>query len=412
MTEAETRIPEVRMPRWLPLLGGIVSSTTCGMLLYAWSVFIKPLNTTFGWSRAEIALAYAICLLIFGLMTYPAGRFSDRYGPRIIVFIGGVILGIGFVMAGFAESRTWLYLTYGVVAGIGGGMIYLPPIACAPKWWPDRSALAMGCAVLGLGLGSFIMGPLATMIVEGIGWRYVFWYVGIAMGAMAILSSLTLVNPPKGWRPAGWNPRTPQVGLKVTRDYTFSETIHTSQFWLLYVSYFCASFAGLMVIGHVAGHGRDAGLTAMQAGWAVSALAACNAITRIVTGLFVDRMGTRALFFTYFSLQTVVLLLLYPAGSIYWQLWIVAAIIGWNYGGMFTLYPATCLSYYGPRAQGTNYGLLFTAFGLAGFAGPYAGGLLKDFTGTYYIPFVIGAAMLAISIILIAIVKPPAKITS
>ncbi|MCX5909416.1 MAG: MFS transporter, partial [Deltaproteobacteria bacterium] len=235
--------------------------------------------------------------------------------------------------------------------------------------------------------------------------------VGIAMGAMAILSSLTLVNPPKGWRPAGWNPRTPQAGLKVTRDYTFSETIHTSQFWLLYVSYFCASFSGLMVIGHVAGHGRDAGLTAMQAGWAVSALAACNAITRIVTGIFVDRMGTRALFLTYFSLQIVVLLLLYPAGSIYWQLWIVAAIIGWNYGGMFTLYPATCLSYYGPRAQGTNYGLLFTAFGLAGFAGPYAGGLLKDFTGTYYIPFAIGAAMVAISIILIAIVKPPAKIT-
>jgi len=121
-------------------------------------------------------------------------------------------------------------------------------------------------------------------------------------------------------------------------------------------------------------------------------------------------MGTRTLFLIYLSLQIVALLLLYPAGRVYWQLWGVAAVIGWNYGGMFTLYPATCLSYYGPRAQGANYGLLFTAFGLAGFAGPYMGGLWKDITGTYYVPFAIGAALVAVSVFLIAILRPPTKI--
>ena len=407
MAEAE-RISHAPMPRWLPLLGGMVSSTTCGLLLYAWSVFIRPLNQTFGWSRAEIAMAYGICILIFALVSYPAGRLSDRYGARMIVFVGGIILGIGFFLAGFSDSKAWLYLSYGVIAGIGGGMIYLPPIATAPKWWPDRRAFATGCAVVGLGLGSFVMGPLATAMIESLGWRYVFWYVGIAMGVLAILSSLTLGNPPKGWKPQGWDPPELKAEGSRLRDYTFSESIRTIQFWLLYLSYFLASFGGLVVIGHIAGHGLDSGLTAMQAGWAVSALAACNAVTRIITGLFVDRVGTRALFLIYFGIQVGALLVLVPAGSTHWQLWLIAAVIGWNYGGMFTLFPATCLAFYGGKSQGTNYGLLFTAFGLAGFAGPYAGGLLKDTTGTYFAPFALSAGMMVISFSLSLFITPPA----
>ena len=407
MSASADEIPDAKIPRWLPLLGGIMSSTTCGLLLYAWSVFIKPLSATFGWSRAEISLAYSVCILVFASISYPAGRLSDRFGARFIVFIGGLVLGIGFFLAGFTDSKAWLYATYGVIAGIGGGMIYLPPIATAPKWWPDRRAFATGCAVVGLGLGSFIMGPLATMIMESLGWRYVFWYVGIAMGGMAVLSSLTLVNPPQGWQPKGWNPRTPQPGANRSQEHSVPNAMRTPQFWLLYLSYFFASFAGLMVIGHIAGHGLDSGLTAMQASLAVSTLAVCNAATRIVTGLFVDRLGTRALFLIYFTAQVVALLLLYPVGARYWQLWIVAAIIGWNYGGMFTLFPATCLNFYGAKSQGTNYGLLFTAFGLAGFAGPYAGGLLKDATGSYGVPFLLGAGMVGVSVILSAAIRPP-----
>ncbi|RPJ41177.1 MAG: MFS transporter [Deltaproteobacteria bacterium] len=395
------------MPRWLPLVGGMISSTACGLLLYAWSVFLKPLSATFGWSRAEISLAYSVCILVFASISYPAGRLSDRFGARFIVFSGGLILGIGFFLVGFTNSKTWLYLTYGVIAGIGGGMIYLPPIATAPKWWPDRRAFATGCAVVGLGLGSFIMGPLATMIIASLSWRHVFWYVGIAMGLMAVLSSLTLVTPPAGWKPKGWNPRTFQEGMDTPQDPRFPKAVRTAPFWLLYLSYFFASFAGLMVIGHIAGHGLDSGLTAMQASLAVSALAVCNAATRIVTGLFVDRLGTRALFLIYFIIQVVALLLLYPVGATYWQLWIVAAIIGWNYGGMFTLFPATCLNFYGAKSQGTNYGLLFTAFGLAGFAGPYAGGLLKDAMGSYGVPFLLSAGMVGISVILSAVIRPP-----
>jgi OFA family oxalate/formate antiporter-like MFS transporter len=320
--------------------------------------------------------------------------------------VGGIILGIGFVLSGFIQTKLQLYITYGLISGFGGGIIYLPPIATAPKWWPDRRALATGFAVVGLGLGSFIMGPLATWIIQNpaMGWRYVFWYCGVAMGLMALIAGAFLKPPPKGWKPAGWSPPAPAAGatVKVTRDFTHEETTKDAKFWLLYLAYFCGSFAGLMVIGHLAGHGRDQGLTAMAAAGAVSSLALFNAATRVLSGWFVDMIGIRGYFAACFALQAAVMLLLYPLGGNYYALWAIAAIIGWNYGAMFTLFPATCLQFYGPTAQGSNYGLLFTAWGLAGFAGPWVGGFLKDSTGTYYIPFICGAVLCGLGCLILA----------
>lgn len=121
-------------PRWVALLGGVLGSTCCGLLLYAWSVFIKPLSTEFGWTRAEIAMAFSICALVFGLTTFIAGKMSDKYGPQIVVIVGSITLAVGFVLSGFIHSKEQLYLTYGLISGFGGGLVYLPPIATAPKW--------------------------------------------------------------------------------------------------------------------------------------------------------------------------------------------------------------------------------------------------------------------------------------
>ncbi len=425
------------MPRWIPLLGGVLGSTTCGLLLYAFSVFIKPLRDQFGWTASEVALAYAIVCLVFGLMTFPAGRLSDRYGPRIVVVIGGIILGVGFFLTSTITTKYQLYLYYGLIAGFGGGLVYLPPISTAPKWWPDRRALATGLSVVGLGLGSFIMGPMATKMIQTFGGALpVFKYVGIAMLIMAVVAGLCLQNPPPGWKPAGWNPPAPKKGApKAGRDYTFGEAIRTPQFWLLYLAYFGGSFAGLMVIGHIAFHGQlemtkvlaalkgvlpadipsnsqELKTIAMQASYAVSSLAAFNAASRVLIGAIADKVGTRICFLVTFALQVAALLVLFPAGKAWLPLALVAIVIGWNYGSMFTLFPATCLHYYGPTAQGSNYGLLFTAWGLAGFAGPYAAGALLDATKTYSSPFIIAAVIVAISTLILAITKPPQKISA
>jgi OFA family oxalate/formate antiporter-like MFS transporter len=445
---------QTTFPRFIPLLGGLLGSTTCGMLLYAFSVFIKPLQAQFGWTVPEVAMAYAIICLVFGLMTFPAGRLSDKYGPGKVVLIGGLIMAVGFFMvstitppdpaviaaggdAAKAAGKTQLYLLYlyyGIIAGFGGGCVYLPPIATAPKWWPDRRALATGFAVVGLGLGSFIMAPLATVMINHFGSALpVFKYVGVAMGIMVILASLCLKVPPAGYKPAGWNPPAP-TGVdahKSYRDYTYDETKHSAQFWLLWIAYFCGSFAGLMVIGLIAKHGIDAmtivykakqGLDAtaaipadvaksiaMAAAGAPSALAIFNALARIAVGPLVDKIGTRKIFVVLFTIQVAAMLLLFPAGKTAVMLAVCAGLIGWNYGAMFTLFPSTLLNYYGPTAQGSNYGLLFTAWGVAGFFGPYLGGRLQAMTGSFLVPFVVSAAVLVIAVVILATIKAPDK---
>ena len=398
-------------PRFIPLIGGLLGSTTCGALLYAWSVFIQPLNAEFGWTRADIALAFAIACLIFGLITFPAGRLSDRFGPRVVVMIGAFILGTGFIMSGFIYEKWQLYITYGVIAGLGGGMIYLPPIATAPKWWPDKRGLATGLSVVGLGLGSFIMAPLATFIIENYGWRNVFIYVGMAMFAMAFISSLCLKNPPQGWKPEGWNPESSaeNAGQKKYRDFTHRETYTNPRFWMLYAAFFCGCFAGLMVISNIADHGRESGLDPMMAAYAASFLNIANAASRVLIGQAVDKVGSRLSLLVIFSLQAIAMSLLFPAGNNLFALWFVAALIGWNHGSMFTLFPSTTLHFFGQTAQGSNYGLLFTSFGFAGFTGPYAAGLLKDYTGTYMVPFIVAAVLVAVAVFILSLTKPPQR---
>jgi len=446
---------QTTFPRWIPLLGGLLGSTTCGLLLYAFSVFIKPLMKQFGWTVPEVAMAYALICLIFGLLTFPAGRISDKIGPRNVVLFGGLFMAFGFFMVSTitppdpallaakdptalaaAKKALWmLYLYYGVICGIGGAMVYLPPIATAPKWWPDKRALATGFTVVGLGLGSFIMAPLATKMINHFGSALpVFKYVGMVMAVMVVMSAMCLKVPPAGYKPAGWNPPAPAGGAgapKAYRDYTYEETKSTPQFWLLWVAYFCGSFAGLMVIGLIAKHGIDAmtleyiaknGLKAaadvppdeikkiaMAAAGAPSMLAIFNAAVRIMVGPLADKIGTKQIFVVLFALQCVAMLLLFPAGKTAAMLAAVAGLIGWNYGSMFTLFPATLLQYYGPTAQGSNYGLLFTAWGVAGFCGPYLGGKLQATTGSFFVPFIVSAVVLAVAVLILLTLKAPEK---
>lgn len=450
---------QTAFPRWIPLLGGLLGSTACGLQLYAFSVFIKPLMNEFGWTVSEVAMAYALICLFLGLLTFPAGRISDRYGPRIVVFCGGLLMAFGFFMvstiippdaaalaagdpaakAAAKKALYLLYLYYGLCCGVGGAMVYLPPIATAPKWWPDKKALATGFTVVGLGLGSFIMAPLATGLIERFGSVLpVFRYIGMVMGVMVVAAAFCLKLPPAGYKPSGWNPPAQAGntagGDKAYRDYTYEETKRTPQFWLLWVAYFCGSFAGLMVIGLIAKHGIDAmsgafviknGLKtlsdipseeakkiAMAAAGAPSVLAIFNAAVRIMVGPLADRLGAKQIFVALFALQTVAMVLLFPAGSSAAMLAACAGLIGWNYGAMFTLFPATLLQYYGPTAQGSNYGLLFTAWGVAGFCGPYFGGLLQAKTGSFFVPFIASAAVLAVAVVILLSLKAPEKKTA
>lgn len=401
-------------PRWVILLLGFLINAAVGMTTYAWSLFIAPLQQEFGWSRTEIALAFSICCLCYGAASFVAGRLTDRYGPKMVVFFGGLLLGLGFFLTGFIQEKWQLYLTYGVMSGCGAGLIYLPPVGLAPKWWPDRRALATGVIVLGLGIGSSAMAPVANYIIETLSWRHVFKYCGIVMALISCIPGLFLAAPPKGWTPEGWvDPNMGGANGEPARfrDYTHEESIRTKQFWFLYLAYFFAASAGLLVTGHIAAFGKDSGLIPAFAAGAVIALTITNAATRVGSGYFADRFGSKAYFTIIAAVQGVTLCILYYTGSSPIVLWLTAAVIGWNYGAIFTLFPALCAQFFGSSAQSSNYGLLFTAWGIAGFFGPFSGGFLRDATGTYATPFMLAGVLAFLALAFVVINRMPEKKT-
>ena len=206
--------------RWLPVVGGILMNLALGSL-YAWSVFVPPLEREFGWTRAQTSWVYTIAIVCFALTFIFAGRLQDRKGPRICALLGGVLVSLGFVLASFTSSLAMLYVFYGVIVGIGNGFGYSTPMPVASKWFPDRRGLVVGLMVGGYGGGQAIFGTLASgWLVPSVGWRTTFLILGAIFFVMTMTGTLLIRNPPAGYRPPGWSPAqaaAPRVDF-TTRD--------------------------------------------------------------------------------------------------------------------------------------------------------------------------------------------------
>src|SRR5436190_11354779 len=191
--------------RWLPVVGGILMNLALGSL-YGWSVFVLPLEKEFGWVRADTSLVYTIAIVCFALSFIVAGRIQDLKGPRICAAIGGILVSAGFVLASFTSSLIALYLTFGVVVGLGNGFGYATPTPVGSKWFPDKRGLVIGLMVGGYGAGSAILGPLATQMVASVGWRTTFQALGALFFVMTMIGTALLKNLPPGYRLPNWRP--------------------------------------------------------------------------------------------------------------------------------------------------------------------------------------------------------------
>jgi MFS transporter, OFA family, oxalate/formate antiporter len=394
--------------KWIPSLPNLLSGASSGMLLFAWSVFIKPLNMEFGWTRTEIGATFAIWCLIFGLTTFFSGRAGDKYGHANCVMAGAILLGIGYILSGFAQSKGLLYVTYGVIAGVGGGLIYSPAITASSRLWPDRAALTARVSLLGLGIGACMIGPASTWFVTNpaYGWRYAFCYGGMLMGLLALVSGLLLHLFSKGRLRAGYEPVIAESPPNATPDPIVKAILKDSRFRLLSASCFGCSFASLMVIGTLADLGRNQGLSAMGAAVALSVAAFAYAAARIIYDDVTKRIGIASHFAVLSVLQVAGLIMLYPIGR--WQagLWIAAALIGWSYGAVLSLLASLYARFYGSAAHDDSGGLLMTAWAAAGFSGSLTGALLRDATGDYHIPYICMAIVCAASALVVAAAKP------
>src|SRR3981081_4167517 len=238
--------------RWLIAIAGVFFQIALGAV-YAWSVFRVPLAKQFGWTISEVTLTFTISIFVLGFAAFFGGLWLNRRGPRIVALTGGVLYGLGVFLASFSDHGLWwLYLSYGVIGGIGLGFGFIVPVAVLVKWFPDRRGLITGVAVGGFGAGALITAPVATRLIQTVGVLQTVAYLGIAFLLVTVASGAFMQKPPEGWKPAGWSPTATEVAQRAKRDYTLREALATWQWWALWLLLFLNTSAGISVISQEA----------------------------------------------------------------------------------------------------------------------------------------------------------------
>src|SRR6202163_3981743 len=383
--------------RWHIALAGVFMQLALGAV-YAWSVFRIPLAKQFGWSISEVTLTFTISIFVLGIAAFFGGLWLNRQGPRIVAVTGGALYGLGVFLARCSANKLWwLYLSYGLIGGIGLGFAYIVPVAVLVKWFPDRRGLITGIAVGGFGAGALITAPLATRLIQTVGVLHTFAYLGITFLIVTIISGSFMQNPPEGWRPEGWNPTASQVSQRTKRDYTLGEALGTWQWWALWLLLFLNTSAGISVISQEAPLFQElARVSAVVAAGMVGAVSLGNALGRVFWAAVSDSITRKATFLVMFLLQ-VLLFWFLPSITSATMLTVVAFMILLCYGGGFGTMPAFAADYFGAKNVGPIYGLMLTAWGCASIVGPGMIAYMRQTTGSYSGALHVIAGVMAIS---------------
>jgi len=368
--------------------------------LYAWSVFVAPLESRFGWKRADTSAVFTVAVSVFALSFVIAGRIQDKFGPLACSLTGGILVSLGFYLCSYTTSLNYLYLCFGVIGGLGNGFGYATPIPVMAKWFPDKRGLAVGLAVGGYGAGSAIFGPLSQLkLIPTYGLPATFQILGVIFLVMTVAGAVLLRNPPAGYRPDGWSPAIAQ-GTTTGRDFSPGEMLRTPTFYLMWVGYALGCSAGLMVISQLVPFAKTVGITAGALSTMTLVVGACgNASGRILSGWMSDRLGRINVLRTMIGICVVAMPLLYVAGSNVALLYAAVFVVYWCYGTQLSVNGAAAADFWGTRNAGINYGILFTAWGVAGIIGPRIGGVLYDRSHNYQSAFYTAAALAGVALL-------------
>ncbi len=385
-------------------------------ILYTWSIFKVAIKQSieaggagaFNWNLASINDPYAVCCLVFACAMILAGKCQDTFGPRVTAFIGGILVGLGFIWISQSTAYMSWIIGFGFLVGTGIAFGYSSATPAALKWYPPtKTGKIAGIVVAGFGLASVYIAPLAKYLLSTYGMQISMLFFGIAFLVVMSILSMFLVNPPAGYVPKGFVERRADTpDNKVSRamfhekNFTTSQMIKTPQFWMLWVLYFMSAGAGLMVIGSVAGMAKSS--LGESAFIAVAIMAIGNAGGRVVAGILSDRIGRTKTLACMFFFQAILMFAAIPiigAGSTSALLLIfLATFIGFNYGANLTLFPSFTKDYWGMKNFGVNYGVIFTAWGAGGFVMSKTSQALAANTGSFSASFLIAGILLCVGI--------------
>jgi OFA family oxalate/formate antiporter-like MFS transporter len=392
--------------RWWRLLGGLLMTLALGTL-YAWSIFVTPLENEFGWKRAQTSTVFTFAAVMFAASLLLAGKLQDRFGPFWIAFTGSLLVSLSFLLFAYTSSLYSLFFFYGVLGGTGLGFGYGTVVPVMAKWFPDRIGLAIGLALAGFGSGSAIFGLIANLILfPHFGWRTSCMILSGIFLVMTMTAAFLLKNPVARERTTLAAPN-PDVTV-VRRYFTPGEVLRTSNFYLLWLGFGLGSTAGLMVISQLVPFANSQGIaSATLATLGLVAGAFGNVSGRILSGWLSDLLGRLNTLRVVLALSFVTMPVLYWVGAHLTALYVLIYLVYFGYGAQASVIPSTVSDFWGTRHAGTNYGLLFTAWGFAGILGPTIGGVLFDKYRNYGAAFYTAAALAGIALICVLIAKRP-----
>src|SRR2546428_10505054 len=368
--------------RWVIAIAGVFFQIALGAV-YAWSVFRVPLTKQFGWSISQVTLTFTISIFVLGFAAFFGGLWLNRKGPRIVALTGGAFYGAGVFLASFTHSLTWLYISYGLIGGIGLGLGYIVPVAVLVKWFPDKRGLITGIAVGGFGAGALITAPVATRLIQSVGVLSTFAYLGVAYLIVTIISGSFMQNPPDGWKPEGWSPTASQTSQRAGHDFVLTEALKTWQWYALWLLLFLNTCAGISVISQEAPIFQElTGASAIVAAGMVGLASIGNAVGRVFWAWVSDLITRRATFAVMFILQ-VLLFWFLPSIATVSLMTIVTFVVLMCYGGGFGTMPAFAADYFGPKNVGPIYGLMLTAWSFASAVGPLFIAHMRETAGSY-----------------------------
>jgi OFA family oxalate/formate antiporter-like MFS transporter len=401
--------------RWGQLAMGIVCMAMIANLQYGWTLFVNPIADKHGWSRAAIQVAFTIFVLTETWLVPIEGYLVDRFGPRPVVLVGGVLCGLGWVMNSYADTLTMLYIA-AAIGGIGAGAVYGTCVGNALKWFPDRRGLAAGLTAAGFGAGSALTIVPISAYIKSNGYEAAFLYFGIGQGLIVFLLAWALVRAPEHLKKLSG-----QATAKVQqsrRDYTPTEVLRKPVFWVMYAMFVMVAAGGLMATAQLGPIAKDfkimdvpvniMGLILPALTFALAIDRVLNGITRPFFGWVSDQIGRELTMLIAFGLEALGILALYQFGQNPIAFVILTGVVFFAWGEIYSLFPSTCADTFGSKYAASNAGMLYTAKGTASLLVPLSS-VLAAATGSWHAVFIAASVMNAIAALMAWFVLRPMR---
>ncbi|MFC1868387.1 MFS transporter [Thermodesulfobacteriota bacterium] len=381
---------------------------------YSFGVFLKPMLAEFGWGRAATSGAYSLSWLLQGLSAIIMGRINDRYGPRLVLTICGTLHAAGILLTTCISAGWHLYLSYGLLTGLATGGLYVPVASTIARWFIVRRNVMTGIAMSGMGLGTFLLSPVANYIISAYDWRTSYIILGIFVFVVIVFAAQFFRRDPAqmGLRPYG-QPRG-QLKAKAQRTpeedhgHTLKEAMGMPGFWIMFGMFFCFGFCVLAIMVHIAPHATDMGKSPATAANFVASIGVASLFGKILLGSLGDRIGSRRVFIICFSLMAASLFWLVPAERTLF-LFLFAVAFGLAYGGNASSQSPLLATSFGLRSHGLIFGVANNGFTIGATLGPVVAGAVFDLAGGYRFAFLVVAGVAVAGLALTILLKVPSR---